>query len=341
MEMRGTMRAIITLLLCAGALLAQKTYWMLPPNPVTISSSGTDVFVGTVTVGTGVPFALKNLASYRFCANADSDGASSLNLNSVGAKAIKKVGSTGALADTAATDIKSGVCYVVLYNETADVFQIESQSKPSSGSGHTIRNEGTPLTARTYLNCVGSGISCTDDAGNDETEITVSGSSTGWTVTTAVPGDAVTTQDFFSTKASIPGGTMGVGKMLRVTWEGVATMDTGATTNMTTYLCTDADCASSPTIISVLGFGFSGAGTTNFPWEYVLTAGLAADGTTLRFWPLIRYVAASPTVTSRAAVNDPSLTINPATNYWIGLKITSAISGDTFTNRLFILEVGP
>jgi hypothetical protein len=37
--------------------------------------------------------------------------------------------------------------------------------------GHTIKEEGTPLTARTGLNFVGAAATATDDAGNDETDI--------------------------------------------------------------------------------------------------------------------------------------------------------------------------
>ena len=40
------------------------------------------------------------------------------------------------------------------------------------GGGHTIRNEGSNLTARTGLNFIGSAVNAADDAGGDETEIT-------------------------------------------------------------------------------------------------------------------------------------------------------------------------
>lgn len=43
----------------------------------------------------------------------------------------------------------------------------------AGGGAHTIEEEGTPLTARTGLNFIGSGITATDDAGGDETEITI------------------------------------------------------------------------------------------------------------------------------------------------------------------------
>jgi len=43
------------------------------------------------------------------------------------------------------------------------------------GGGHTIQDEGTPLTSRTNLNFVGSGVAATDDAGNNATVITING----------------------------------------------------------------------------------------------------------------------------------------------------------------------
>lgn len=46
----------------------------------------------------------------------------------------------------------------------------------SSGTGgHTIEDEGTPLTARTNLNFVGAGVAVTDDSGNDATVVTING----------------------------------------------------------------------------------------------------------------------------------------------------------------------
>jgi hypothetical protein len=41
------------------------------------------------------------------------------------------------------------------------------------GGGHTIEDEGAPLTQRAGLNFVGAAITATDDAGNDETNVTV------------------------------------------------------------------------------------------------------------------------------------------------------------------------
>lgn len=48
-----------------------------------------------------------------------------------------------------------------------------------SGSAHTIQDEGTPLTARTNLNFVGTGVAVTDDAGNDATIVTINTGGSG------------------------------------------------------------------------------------------------------------------------------------------------------------------
>lgn len=48
---------------------------------------------------------------------------------------------------------------------------------PGAGSGHTIKEDGTPLTTRAGLNFV-SGIIATDDAGNNETDINIDYAST-------------------------------------------------------------------------------------------------------------------------------------------------------------------
>lgn len=43
------------------------------------------------------------------------------------------------------------------------------------GGGHTIEDEGTPLTARSKLNFVGAGVTVTDDSGDDASVVTISG----------------------------------------------------------------------------------------------------------------------------------------------------------------------
>lgn len=49
----------------------------------------------------------------------------------------------------------------------------------AGGGGHTIQNEATPLTQRTNLNFVGTGVTATDNAGTDTTTVTVNLPSTG------------------------------------------------------------------------------------------------------------------------------------------------------------------
>lgn len=60
-----------------------------------------------------------------------------------------------------------------------------------SGSGHTIEDEGTPLTQRTNLNFVGAGVTVTDDAGNDATVVTISGGGGGGSGDVVGPASAV------------------------------------------------------------------------------------------------------------------------------------------------------
>jgi len=43
----------------------------------------------------------------------------------------------------------------------------------SSGGGHVIENEGTPLTQRAKLNFVGGGVAVTDDSGDDASVVTI------------------------------------------------------------------------------------------------------------------------------------------------------------------------
>lgn len=56
---------------------------------------------------------------------------------------------------------------------TVDVLSVPS----TTSGGHTIEDEGIPLPQRTSLNFVGAGVVVTDDAGNDETDVTIPGGS--------------------------------------------------------------------------------------------------------------------------------------------------------------------
>ena len=80
----------------------------------------------------------------------------------------------------------------ITIDDTNQEYPIVS-STGGSGSGHTIEDEGTPLTARTKLNFVGAGVTVTDDAGDDATVVTINGGSlTVETPTGTVNGTNVT-----------------------------------------------------------------------------------------------------------------------------------------------------
>lgn len=51
---------------------------------------------------------------------------------------------------------------------------VHNRGAAASAAGHTIQDEGTPLTPRANLNFVGSGVAVTDDSGNDATVVTIS-----------------------------------------------------------------------------------------------------------------------------------------------------------------------
>jgi hypothetical protein len=60
---------------------------------------------------------------------------------------------------------------------TGRVYRRAASSIGGAG-GHTIEDEGTPLTARAALNFVGAGVTVTDDSGNDATVVTINGANT-------------------------------------------------------------------------------------------------------------------------------------------------------------------
>lgn len=72
----------------------------------------------------------------------------------------------------------SGVPQRLAVGSNGDVLTIVSGAPAwaaGGGSGHTIEDEGTPLTARTNLNFVGAGVTVTDDSGNSATVVTIPG----------------------------------------------------------------------------------------------------------------------------------------------------------------------
>jgi len=68
----------------------------------------------------------------------------------------------------------------------ADFRLTSSQITDLDAGGHTIQEEGTPLTQRANLNFIGAGITATDNLGNDATDVTLSLASTDLTDTSNI-----------------------------------------------------------------------------------------------------------------------------------------------------------
>lgn len=85
-----------------------------------------------------------------------------------------------------------------------------NETVSGSGGGHTIEDEGTPLTQRTNLNFVGSGVAVTDDAGNDATVVTIDGGGGTANAYAETPSGTVNSSNVTFTLANTPGDTDGV-----------------------------------------------------------------------------------------------------------------------------------
>jgi len=59
--------------------------------------------------------------------------------------------------------------------QTATITEAALGSAISKTAGHTIQDEGTPLTARANLNFIGAGVTATDNAGTGATDVTIPG----------------------------------------------------------------------------------------------------------------------------------------------------------------------
>lgn len=70
---------------------------------------------------------------------------------------------------TAASDLTGAVVPIVQGGVNK-----QAASTLFTSGGHVIEDEGTPLTQRTKLNFVGSGVAVTDDSGDDATVVTIS-----------------------------------------------------------------------------------------------------------------------------------------------------------------------
>lgn len=154
-------------------------------NTLGIAASGTDYEVpitfstgltrstNTVTVNSSQSIStLSNLTSNGYVTTSGGTGALSISTSS---DVLDGIGSTrgsilyrGASGWAALTPGTSGY---VLQSAGAGA---DPSWAAASGGGHTIQEEGSNLTARTYLNFVGGGVTASDDSGNSATKVTVS-----------------------------------------------------------------------------------------------------------------------------------------------------------------------
>jgi hypothetical protein len=116
--------------------------------------------------------------AYRFKAATANTGAATINLNSLGAKTIKKK-TSGITTDLDDNDIRAGAWVTVVYDGTN--MQCTGGcdgNAPVGGSGYaTVKDEGTSQTQRTAVNFTGAGVTCSDNAGTSTTDCNIPGGS--------------------------------------------------------------------------------------------------------------------------------------------------------------------
>lgn len=142
--------------------------------PQFTTSTSTTVFAGTpspaiTAYATGQKFQVK--------IHATSTGASTLNLNALGAKKVFVNPTTQASVG----HLLINQVYLMVYDASLDS-AVGGFLILGAGAGHTIEDEGTPLTQRTKLNFVGAGVTVTDDSGDDATVVTIPDVSTNTAV---------------------------------------------------------------------------------------------------------------------------------------------------------------
>ena len=116
-------------------------YGQLQANATTIATvTGTDTLTGSLTPAL-TAYATGNLFS--FVATGTNTGATTINLNSLGAKSITKSGTTALVA----SDIVSGQIYLIEYDGTR--FQLINPSTSSPSGILPIANGGTGTTGTT------------------------------------------------------------------------------------------------------------------------------------------------------------------------------------------------
>jgi hypothetical protein len=101
-----------------------------------------------------------------FMVTQDATGTTTLVLD--GVSADNAAGTLTCSQDEAETIYYKDVDNVIIYKSGA-----------GGAGGHTIEDEGTPLTARAAVNFIGGGVTVTDNAGTDATDVTISAGTVG------------------------------------------------------------------------------------------------------------------------------------------------------------------
>jgi hypothetical protein len=153
---------------------------------VTLTASAGNIYLldGTTTVN--LPAGV-NGDQIGFADYANNFGSSNLTINRNGTDTVP--------GGTSLTLSSDGACVLFAFHGGKWVlYSAESflDIGGSGGSGHTIADEGTPLTARTTLDFVGSGVTVTDDSGNDKTIVTINGDGGGGLTWSEVTGTSQT-----------------------------------------------------------------------------------------------------------------------------------------------------
>ncbi len=155
-------------------------------------------------------------------------------------------------------------------------------SDGGAGSGHIIKDEGGALTTRAGLNFVGAGVACTDDAGNNETDCTISGASS--VAFSAITGDTNTTAAMV----------VGTGASLNTSGTGVI----------------NASSVPGPVFnVKDSKYGATGDGTTDDTTSIrAAIAAIPASGGTL-FFPCGTYIITKPAENAALKINASNITI--------------------------------
>jgi hypothetical protein len=120
--------------------------------------------------------------------NANSSGTVTIDPDAGGAGvAIDINGSDGNDLDVGA--IVAGGTYYFKFNGTN--LRMLGAWEQGTGGGHSVEEEGTPLTARSKLNFVGAGVTATDDSGDDASVITIPNANI-YSSTSLTDGSAIT-----------------------------------------------------------------------------------------------------------------------------------------------------